>query len=257
MLEIDLSGEVTLVVGGARGIGSAVVNMAAESGSDVIWTCLDIPADIEASDELLVRAEKLGVKSFYRTIDCRNERETLLLTGELKERFGRIDNLVHCAGFTSQVCMLDINAEEWRRVVDINLTGAFISVRSVLECMKAAGKGSIVLIGSAATVGGGGGRADYVSAKAGLEGLNRAVTKEFSPYGIRCNIIHPSLIETDLLKQRHPDAGKRNELAATVPLRRLGQPGDIAFAVLFLLSELSSYITGQSIFIDGGRTFCK
>ncbi len=256
MISIDLKGETSLVIGGARGIGAAVVKAAAEAGSNVVWTCLDIPVDIDASEELLKETEKLGVKSFYRKINCTDEKATAGLIDEINGKFGKVDNLVHCAGYTSPVSMLDLDAAEWRRVVDINLNGAFISVRSVLETMKKQGKGSIVLIGSAAIVAGGGGRADYVSAKAGLEGLNRAVTKEFAPFGIRCNIVHPSLIETDLLKQRYPDTVKRKELGNAVPLRRLGQPEDIAYASLFLLCDLSSYVTGQSLFVDGGRTFC-
>jgi 3-oxoacyl-[acyl-carrier protein] reductase len=164
---------------------------------------------------------------------------------------------VFCAGYTSPVSMLELNATQWRRAVDVNLNGAFIAIRAVLGPMLEAGHGSIVLIGSAAIVSGGGGRADYVSAKAGLEGLNRAVTREFGPLGIRCNLVHPSLIETDLLKRRHPDAARRAELGREVPLRRLGQPDDVANATVFLLSDLASYITGQSLFVDGGRTFCK
>ena len=103
---------------------------------------------------------------------------------------------------------------------------------------------------------GGGGRADYVSAKAGLEGLNRAVTREYGPLGVRCNLVHPSLIETALLRQRHPDPVKRQQLTSGIPLRRLGQPQDVAHLVCFLLSDQAAYITGQSIFVDGGRTFC-
>jgi NAD(P)-dependent dehydrogenase (short-subunit alcohol dehydrogenase family) len=141
--------------------------------------------------------------------------------------------------------------------VDINLNGAFLALKLAMPMLKKATNASVVLIGSAAIVAGGGGRADYASAKAGLEGLNRAVTKAFAPFGIRCNLVHPSLIETDLLKQRHPDAEKRKQLASEVPLRRLGQPEDIASIVIFLLSDLASYITAQSIYIDGGRTFCK
>jgi NAD(P)-dependent dehydrogenase (short-subunit alcohol dehydrogenase family) len=152
----------------------------------------------------------------------------------------------------------DISFNDWRKVVDINLNGAFLAIKEAIPLMRKAGKGSIVIIGSAAIVAGGGGRADYAASKAGLEGLNRAVTKNFAPEGIRCNIVHPSLIETDLLKQRHPDPAKRKELGEKeVPLRRLGQPEDIAAAALFLLSDAAGYITGQSLFVDGGRTFCK
>ncbi|MFC2087138.1 SDR family NAD(P)-dependent oxidoreductase [Bacteroidota bacterium] len=258
MVEIDLSNKITLVVGGARGIGAAIVLKAAEAGSNVVWTCLDIPADIEGSEKLTEKLKQMGVDSFYRTVDCTDEKATNGVVNEMKEKFGKIDTLVFSAGFTSPVSMLDLDATEWRRVIDINLNGGFIAVRSVIETMIEGGGGNIVLIGSAAIVAGGGGRADYVSAKAGLEGLNRAITKQFAPSGIRCNVIHPSLIETDLLKQRHPDAKKREELGnKEVPLKRLGQPDDIANAAIFLLSDLASYITGQSLFIDGGRTFCK
>lgn len=253
----DMKGKTTLVIGGARGIGAAVVRAAAQSGSNLVWTCLDMAADIEASEKLLLEMAEGGVEAFCEKVDCTDEDATGKLITKIMDKWGRIDFLAHCAGYTSPVSMLDLDAAEWRRVVDINLNGAFISVRSVLEPMIANGGGSIVLTGSAAIVAGGGGRADYVSAKSGLEGLSRAVTKEFAPKGIRCNIVHPSLIETDLLKQRYPDSAERAKVAGGVPLGRLGQPEDIANATLFLFSEKSSYITAQSIYVDGGRTFCK
>lgn len=254
---INLSGKTTLVIGGARGIGAAAVEAAAASGSNVVWTCLDIPTDIEASEVLLRKCLENKVDAFYEKVDCTDENATALLIKKLMEKWDRIDNMVHCAGYTSPVPMLKLDVKEWRRVLDINLTGAFISVRSVIEPMIAGGGGSIVLIGSAAIVAGGGGRADYVSGKAGLEGLSRAVTKEFAPKGIRCNIVHPSLIETDLLRQRYPDEKDRVKAADGVPIGRLGKPEDIANATVFLLSDMASYITAQSIFVDGGRTFCK
>jgi 3-oxoacyl-[acyl-carrier protein] reductase len=250
----DMKGKITLVIGGARGIGAAVVKAAAQSGSNVIWTCRK---DVEAAEMLLNEINQYGVEAFYEKVDCTDEKNTKNLIAEIMDKWGRIDCLVHCAGYTSPVSMLDLDATEWRRVVDINLNSTFISIRSVLEPMIANNGGSIVLIGSAAIVAGGGGRADYVSAKSGLEGLSRATTKEFACKGIRCNIVHPSLIETDLLKNRYPDENERAKIASGVPLGRLGQPEDIANATLFLLSDISSYITAQSIYVDGGRTFCK
>jgi len=152
--------------------------------------------------------------------------------------------------------MDELTIEQWRRVVDINLNGAFLAAHAVLPAMVSQKKGSLVLIGSAAVTSGGGGRADYVSAKAGLEGLNLAITREYAPRGIRCNLVHPALIETDLLRQRYPDPAKRQEVARQVPVGRLGQPEDVAHIVCFLLSEAAGYITGQSILVDGGRSFC-
>ncbi|HOG50589.1 MAG TPA: SDR family NAD(P)-dependent oxidoreductase [Lentisphaeria bacterium] len=257
MVTLSLNGRRTLVIGGARGIGAAVVRMAASCGSDVAWTHLDTERGRSAAEALAGELSTAGVRVFHRAVDCTVEDDSRQFFQELESTWGGLEHLVYNAGYTSPVPFEDIDLASWRRVVDINLNGAFLALKLALPMLKKAANASIVLIGSAAIVAGGGGRADYASAKAGLEGLNRAVTKEFAPLGIRCNLVHPSLIETDLLKQRHPDAEKRKQLAAEVPLRRLGQPEDIASAVIFLLSDLASYITAQSIYIDGGRTFCK
>ncbi len=253
----DLEEKAVLVIGGSRGIGNAAVRLAASAGARVAWTHLGSEADLLESAELETAVAAQRGQSLHRAIDCADRRGTEDFVEEVEGRFGTLDGLVYCAGYTSPVCFLDVSLEEWTRVLQINLTGAFIASQAVLRSMCARGWGSIVLIGSAAVVSGGGGRVDYVSAKAGLEGLNRAITKEFAPHGVRCNLVHPSLIETDLLRQRHPDPASRAALAAKVPLRRLGQPDDVAHLVLFLLSERAGYITGQSIFVDGGRTFCS
>ncbi|MFA6715488.1 MAG: SDR family NAD(P)-dependent oxidoreductase [Victivallaceae bacterium] len=257
MLNLSLSGHRTVVIGGARGIGAEIVRMAAGYGSDVAWTSLDTEPDRAGSAALETELAGLGIRVFHRAADCTDEAGSKKFFAELEDEWGGLDCLVYSAGFTCPMPFETIDFASWKRVVDINLNGAFLAAKLAVPLMKKQNSGSIVLIGSAAIVAGGGGRADYASAKAGLEGLNRAITKEFAPFGIRCNLVHPSLIETDLLKQRHPDAEKRRSLASEVPLRRLGQPGDIAAATVFLLSDLASYITAQSIYVDGGRTFCK
>ncbi|MBR7131875.1 MAG: SDR family oxidoreductase [Lentisphaeria bacterium] len=257
-MKIELPGRKTLVIGGARGIGAQIVRACAAAGSDVAWSYLNCEADVKASAELSAELSASGVRTFAFAADCTSETDTKALYKALDEQWGGIDALVYSAGFTNPKNFCEISYDEWKKVVDINLNGAFLAIREAIPMMQNAGKGSIVIIGSAAIVAGGGGRADYAASKAGLEGLNRAVTKYFAPQNIRCNIVHPSLIETDLLKQRHPDPAKRAELGEKeVPLRRLGQPEDIASAALFLLSDAASYITGQSLYVDGGRTFCK
>lgn len=257
-MNLDLTGRKTLVIGGARGIGAAIVRYCADAGSAVAWSYLDCEADRAATAALLAELRGRGVTAMAVPADCTSEEATVKLYKEIAAAWGEIDGLVYSAGFTSPVGFCDISFADWRKVVDINLNGAFLAIKEAIPLMRKAGKGAIVIIGSAAIVAGGGGRADYAAAKAGLEGLNRAVTKNFAPEGIRCNIVHPSLIETDLLKQRHPDPAKRKELGEKeVPLRRLGQPEDIAAAALFLLSDAASYITAQSLYVDGGRTFCK
>lgn len=250
-MEITLCGQ-ALVVGGSRGIGAAICVELLRSGCGVAFTHTGSPAGCEGAASVSRLATELGRPCCGAAVDCTDEKATARFVASLD----RVDYLVYCAGFTSPVRFADLTAQDWRRVVDINLNGAFVALSKVLPGMARSGAGSIVLVGSAAIVAGGGGRADYVSAKAGLEGLNRAVTREYAPQGIRCNLVHPSLIETDLLAARHQDAAKRAELGRKVPLGRLGRPEDIANLVCFLLSEQASYIVGQSIFVDGGRTFC-
>lgn len=254
MLPIDLTGKRVLVIGGARGIGAAVVETAAAAGARVAWSDLSEEASQEFSNKLSER----NIEHFYGLADCTDEAATKALFAMVREKWAGLDALVCCAGYTSPVKFMDLDYCSWQKVIAINLSSAFLATHAAINLMRGnTNGGSIVLIGSAAIVTGGGGRADYVSAKAGLEGLSRAITKEFAPDGIRCNIVHPSLIETDLLRQRHPDPEQRRMLGDEVPLRRLGQPEDISNTAVFLVSDLASYITAQSIYVDGGRTFCK
>lgn len=248
---------VTVVVGASRGIGAATVRRMGLAGGRVAWTYPEFPHDVDASKALFQDLESAGahVRSFM--VDCTRQDATDAAIAEILRDWGRLDYLVYCAGFTSTVAFLNLTVEEWRRISDVNLTGAFIAAHACLPHMVRAGNGSIVLVGSAAFVSGGGGRADYTCAKAGLDALCRAITREFSPQGIRCNAVHPSLIDTELLRQRHSDPAKRAHLASDVPLRRLGRAEDVAAAVAFFLSDDSAYVTGQSLLIDGGRTLCR
>jgi len=254
MLAIDLSGTVTWVVGGSRGIGAAICRSVAQAGGDVAWTHTGSPAGVAASEALADELTTLGRRCLHGAVDASDEAATAAFAERVVATLGRLDHLVYNVGYTSPIPLTDLTVSQWRQNVDLNLTGAFIALRAALPELSRRG-GSIVLIGSAAIHTGGGGRADYASGKAGLEGLCHAVAKEMSPAGVRCNVVQPSLVETDLLRIRYPDPADREQVAAQVPLRRLGQPEDIAALTAFLLSALASYITGQSVLVDGGRTF--
>ena len=238
-----------------RGIGASIVRNGIKAGAKVSWTYSGSAAGKTASEHL--SAELPPDQHSYLASDCTDADSARNVFEQTIKRWGKIDCLVYNAGLTNPKPMLEISAEEWRRYVDLNLSGAFISCRDILKSMAEQSAGSIVLIGSAAVATGGGGRADYISAKAGLETMAKAITKEFAGNGIRCNVVHPSLIMTDLLKERYPNEIDRKSAANTVPAGRLGTPDDIAYVTLFLLSDMASYISGQAIFVDGGRTFCK
>jgi len=250
-----MKGKIAIVIGGSRGIGAAVCRELMTLGCDVAFTHLGTEEDKKGAAKLHEFAASARRQCLDAPIDCTDNDKTVDMVTDVQKKWARIDYLVYCAGFTNPTPFLDLTADDWRRVVDINLNGAFIAIRAVLPVMLKGGGGNIVVIGSAAVTSGGGGRADYVSAKRGLEGLNLALTKEFACKNIRCNIVHPSLIETDLLRQRHPDPAKRAEVAKGVPLGRLGQPEDISHLVCFLLSEKAGYIAGQAILVDGGRSY--
>jgi len=251
-----LYGKTAVVVGGSRGIGAAIVKELLRGGCRTAITYWDTPAVDGGAAEVEACAAALGVACRGEAVNCVDEAAMAQFVERLRNEGWSVDYLVYSAGYTSSVPFSALQPASWRQGVDVNLNGAFIALHSVLPMMAARKSGSVVLIGSAAVASGSGGRADYVSAKAGLEGLNRAITREYAPLGIRCNLVHPSLIETDLLWRRHPDPTQRAQLAHGVPLGRLGQPEDVAHLVCFLLSDLAAYITGQSIFVDGGRTFC-
>ncbi len=243
MIALNLSGKAALVTGGARGIGAEVCRVLAEAG-----------ARVAAVDSSLDGTETAAMPL---CADVRSMDEMCRVADEAAARFGRLDILVTCAGTTSRQSVEELSLEQWQRILDVNLTGTFNAVKAALPHLLCQGAGAIVLVGSAAIVAGSGGGVHYAASKSALEGLCRGLTRELAGKGIRTNLVHPSLIDTELLRQRHPDPATRDKLAREVPIGRLGQPQDIAYPVAFLASDLAGYITGQSVFVDGGRTFCR
>ena len=257
MIAIDLTGRVALVTGAARGIGAAVARCLARAGAGV--ALVDLPNDETQRLAQGLAAEIAGAGGAAIALGARVDawEEMRQAADRAAAQFGQIDVLVTCAGTTSRFGIEQLDPDEWSRIVSINLTGSFHSVKAVLPHIRRRGRGAIVLIGSAAIVAGSGGGVHYAASKAALEGLCRGLTRELASQGIRTNLVHPSLIDTDLLRARHPDPQVRTRLAAEVPAGRLGRPEDIAHLVAFLASDLADYVTGQSIYVDGGRTFCR
>ena len=243
----------SVIIGGNRGIGQAVVRSCVAAGCVTVWNYNNPVKGKAVADQL---AAELGSdKALALPMDSTSEESVKAFFEEVKKRFPRIDELVYCAGYTNPAKMADIPFAEWQHVVDINLNGAFLCVKYAMELLQR--DSAIVLVGSGAAFSGGGGRADYAAAKAGLAGLTRAIAKELAPQGIRCNTVHPALIETDLLVERYPNAEDRKALGKQVPIGRIGTPEDVAAAIRFFLSTEAGFITGQELLVDGGRTFLR
>lgn len=257
MIAIDLQGRTALVTGAARGIGAAVARRLAGAGANVALVDLPNEATQRLAQSLVEEIIHDGGQAIAIGARVDVWDEIRAAADQAAAQFRQIDLLVTCAGTTSRFSVDELEPDEWSRIVGINLTGTFHSVKAALPHMQRCGRGAIVLVGSAAIVAGSGGGVHYAASKAALEGLCRGLTRELAPHGIRTNLVHPSLIDTELLRARHPDPLVRERLAAEVPAGRLGHPDDIAHLVAFLASHLADYVAGQSIFVDGGRTFCR
>jgi 3-oxoacyl-[acyl-carrier protein] reductase len=254
-VELDLSGKTAVVTGGARGIGAAIGILFASAGAKVIVGHLGIPQDVEGARLVRERIDARGGTCVCMEADITSPEQMEDLARKCGKDFGGTDILVNSAGFTIPAKIDELGIDAWRQGIDVNLSGAFIATRAVVPQMAARKQGRIIYIGSAGSITGGGGSASYSAAKAGINGLVRALSKELAPRGITVNAILPAIIETDLLRERQPDPAKRNEYLKRIPVGRLGQPEDVAYMALFLASPYAGYISGQNIIVDGGSTY--
>lgn len=177
-----------------------------------------------------------------------------LLCKKTADRFGSLDILVTCAGYTRPAKLYQISVDLWEKGIETNLSGAFYLSYYAAQYMVPNKKGRIIFIGSAGSITGGGSVA-YSSVKAGINGLVRALSKELAHSGITVNAVLPALIDTDLLRDKEPDLEKWKEYIKRIPIGRFGEPEDVAYTVLFLASDYTGYITGQNIIVDDGSTF--
>ena len=257
MLTINLESKTALITGGSRGIGGAVTETLALAGAGVVFTHTGNPAHQDAVKALVERVGKAGGRIEAVALDACDAKATTALANRMVETRGKIDILVHNVGKNTAKAAEDTTDEEWRQALDINLTSAFNSTRAVLPHMMNAGYGRIILIGSSAVYSGGGGAIDYAAAKAGLTGIMTYLCKEYARKGILTNVIHPCVIETDLLRERYADEAAKRKLVAQIPAGRLGKPEDVAGLAAYLASSWGDYVMGQAILVDGGRTLFR
>ena len=244
---IDLSGKVALVTGAGRGIGRATALSLGAAGARV---AVNYNASEAAAQEVVGAIASEGGEAMPIKADVSKSDEVDAMVSYLVKEWGRVDILVNNAGITRDNLMMRMSQEEWDSVIETNLRSAFFTTKAVLRPMLRNRWGRIICLSSIVGLTGNLGQANYAAAKAGLIGFTKSIAREVASRNITANVIAPGYINTDItavLPEELKDA-----MLKTVPAERVGEPEDIANAVLFLVSDLSSYITGQVLNVNGG-----
>ena len=241
-----LEGKVALVTGAGRGIGKAIALRFAQEGANVAFTDLAVN---EAVEETVKEIEAMGVKAKAYASNAANFDETHEVVKQIVEDFGRIDVLVNNAGITKDGLMMRMSEAQWDAVINVNLKSAFNFIHAVTPVMAKQRGGSIINMSSVVGVSGNAGQCNYSASKSGMIGLAKSIAKEMGPRGIRANCIAPGFIITDMTNQLSQEI--KDQWAQQIPMRRGGTPEDVANVALFLASDLSSYVSGQTIHCCG------
>lgn len=244
-MDLGLAGKHALVTGGSRGIGRASVLALAREGVSVAAV---YQRESDAVSSLAAELESIGNGSYLVQADVSSESDVARLAEDVVKRFGRVEILVNNAGVVSHKPLSELDLAEWRRVLDTNLTGLYLVTKGVADAIPSGG--SVINVGSAVAVRGMVGRTHYTASKAGAIGFTRSLCKELGPRDVRVNLIAPGIIETDQVGGLTGEGRARYEKLAA--LDRLGRAEEIASVVVFLASDLSSFISGQTINVDGG-----
>jgi 3-oxoacyl-[acyl-carrier protein] reductase len=241
-----LRGEVAVVTGASRGIGKAILEQLARAGAVVVGTSTS-----EAGAEAIrAHVAGLGGDGGGAVLNVRDAARIDALVEEVLRTRGKVSILVNNAGIASDTLALRMRDEQWNEVIETNLTGAFRMSRSVIRGMMKAKHGRIVNISSVVGASGNAGQANYAAAKAGLEGMTRALARELGSRGITVNCVAPGFIDTDMT--RSLSEAQSQALLAQIPVGRLGQAAEVAAVVVFLASAAAAYVTGTTVHVNGG-----
>lgn len=243
---MSLTGQIAVVTGGAQGIGQAIATTLAQEGADVVV------ADLDANrcEETVARVRQLGRKAMAVSVNVGDWDQVKGLIDHVQKDWERIDILVNNAGITRDGLLLRMKEEDWQSVLQVNLTGTFFCVKAVLPMMSRQRSGRIVNIASIVGAIGNIGQANYAASKAAVIGLTKTVAREYASRNITVNAVAPGFIDTAMTQDLSVET--KAALLNQIPLKRLGQPSDIADAVSFLCSEKAGYITGHVLHVNGG-----
>ncbi|HHT9134919.1 MAG TPA: 3-oxoacyl-[acyl-carrier-protein] reductase [Candidatus Avalokitesvara rifleensis] len=244
---MSLKGKVAIVTGGTRGIGRAIALELARNGADVAFS---YAKNVEKAKEVEGEIKKLGVKALAMQSDVANFNQSKEMVNNAIKELGKIDLLVNNAGITRDKILMMMSEEDWKAVIDTNLSGVFNCSKAAVVPMMKQRSGSIINITSVSGLVGMAGQTNYSSSKAGIIGFTKALAKEVARRGVRVNAVAPGFIETEMvqaLNQKYID-----EMLKLIPLGRVGKAEEVARVVAFLASDDASYITGHVINVDGG-----
>ena len=246
---MNVSERIALVTGGSRGIGKAIVVALANGGAKVAFV---YQSNQDAADKLVAELTSQGREVYAIKADVSQKEDAEAAVENVVAKWGRLDILVNNAGIIRDKLVLAMSADEWNEVINTNLTSVFHFCQAAIRPMMSNRFGRIVNMSSVAADFSNPGQANYAASKAGIEGFSRCLATEYAKRGITVNCVAPGFIETDMTSAVVNAAG--DKIKNSIPVRRLGQPDDIANAVYFLASNESSYITGQVLKVDGGLT---
>jgi len=242
-----LEGKVAIITGASRGIGKGIAEVFADQGATIIFTYASSDEKARAFEAELAAK---GVKAKGYKSDAADFNAAQTLVDDVVAEFGTVDILVNNAGITRDTLLMRMSEEQWDDVLRVNLKSIFNLTKAVIRPMLKARSGSIINMSSIVGVTGNAGQANYAASKAGMIGFTKSVAQELGSRNIRCNAIAPGFIETEMTEKLDPKVVE--EWRNTIPLKRGGTPIDIANTTLYLASDLSSYVTGQTIHVCGG-----
>ena len=242
-----LQGKSAIVTGSSRGIGAEIASVFAAEGAKVMVNCLE---DVDEAREVVSGIKSRGGVAELCVADVRDPAAVEKLVEQTVKSYGRVDVLVNNAGIIRDALIENMTFEQWNEVISTNLTGVYNCSRAVFKRMKEQRRGRIISISSVVAEMGNIGQANYASSKAGVIGLTRSLALEFAKHGILVNAVAPGFCATKMVAAIPPEV--REKIAARIPLKRFGEPREIANTVLFLASDEASYITGQVVSVNGG-----